>query len=62
MPTVTVSPELLHVLGASLAGVNELDRDAKRLLEALLVSRGFDLKAAIRVSPLPRAEGFLLTQ
>jgi hypothetical protein len=45
-------------------GVNltDVQDDAKRALEPLLASRGFNVREVIHVSRRPRDEGFLLTQ
>jgi hypothetical protein len=40
----------------------ELNQDAKRVLEALLVSRGFNVRGLIHVSELSGRDGFVLTQ
>jgi hypothetical protein len=64
MPTLTVSNRLMEDLGLTRAEMlrPELNQDATRVLEALLVSRGFDLDALIHVSELPGDDGFVLTQ
>jgi len=62
MPTLTVSLALLETLGVNLNDVDELNHEAARVLEALLVSRGFNITKTIHVRRLPRDEGFLLTQ
>jgi hypothetical protein len=49
-------------LGVNLTDVQELDDNAKRALEPLLASRGFNVREVIHVSRRPRDEGFLLTQ
>jgi hypothetical protein len=64
MPTITVARETLDALGVSEADLQEptLAGHAKRSLEALLASRGFDLARDIGVTVLPTAEGVVLFQ
>lgn len=62
MPTLIVSLALLETLGINLTDVEELNDAAKRQLEASLVSRGFNILAAIRVRRLRDEDSFLLIQ
>jgi hypothetical protein len=63
MPTLTVSPGAIKALGCSAADVREpaLTTEAKRALEPLLVSFGFQLDRVIRVVQLATG-GFVLAQ
>jgi hypothetical protein len=56
--------ETLAALGVSRGDLLQpvLSSDATRLLGALLVSRGFDVTRAVRVTELASGEGFVLTQ
>jgi hypothetical protein len=64
MPTLTLSTRVVEDLGLTRAEMlrPELNQDAKRVLEALLVSRGFNLHGLIHVSELSGRDGFVLTQ
>ena len=64
VPTLTLTLETLAALGVSRGDLLQpvLSSDATRLLEALLVSRGFDISRAVQVIELASGEGFVLTQ
>ena len=64
MPTITIARETLDALGVSDADLGEptLTGRAKRTLEALLASRGFDLTQDIGVVVLPTGQGVVLSQ
>jgi hypothetical protein len=64
VPTLTLTLETLAAVGVSRDDLLQpaLSSDAKRLLEALLTSRGFDVTRAVRVIELASGEGFVLAQ
>jgi hypothetical protein len=64
VPALTLSTRLIEDLGLSHTEMlrSELSHHANRVLEALLVSRGFDLHRLIKVSELPGHDGFVLIQ
>jgi hypothetical protein len=63
MPTTTLSRDTLKALSISPDDFTyHLSPEEKRRLEALLVSRAFDLTAAIGVVVLASGEGVVLTQ
>ena len=64
MPTITLTLETLYAFGVSRADLEAptLPDDAKRSLEAMLASRGFDVTDTVRVVVLPNGEGAVLTQ
>jgi hypothetical protein len=64
MPTLTIETRLLDALGVPLTDLRQyqLGATAKRCLEALLMSRGFDIDRTIQVAELAKGDGFLLTQ
>jgi hypothetical protein len=64
VPTLTLTPETVDALGVAPADLlgPTLSASAGRLLQALLVSRGFDPSRTIHVSELADGGGFLLTQ
>jgi hypothetical protein len=64
MPTTTVTRATLEALGISIADLEEphLTGHAKRNLEPLLTSRGFDLTRDIGFAVLTSGEGIVLTQ
>jgi len=63
MPTLTLTIETLAILGASRAHlIPTMTLEGRGLLEAHLVSHGFDMARAIRVVELPSGEGFVITQ
>jgi hypothetical protein len=64
MPTLTVSRETLEALGVSYADLlgSSLTGHAKRSLEPMLASRGFDPARDIRLVVLASGEGVVLTQ
>jgi hypothetical protein len=61
---MTLTLETLAALDVSRNDLLEpvLSSDAKRVLEALLTSRGFDITRTVRVVELASGEGFVLTQ
>jgi hypothetical protein len=61
---LTLSTRVVEDLGLTRAEMPraELNQDAKRVLEALLVSRGFNLHGLIHISELSGRDGFVLTQ
>jgi hypothetical protein len=63
VPTLTVTRETLDALGVSAADLQEptLTGHAKRGLEAILASRGFDVTRDIEVIVLPSG-GVVLSQ
>jgi hypothetical protein len=64
VPTLALTWETLAALGVSRDDLLQpvLSSDATRLLEALLVSRGFDISRAVQVIELTSGAGFVLTQ
>jgi hypothetical protein len=64
MPTMTVRRATLDALGISIAQLHEpnLTGHAKRSLEPLLASRGFDLTRDIGFAVLASGDGIVLTQ
>jgi hypothetical protein len=64
MPILTVTQETLEALGVSSADIQEpiLTGHAKRSLEAMLASRGFDVASPICVVVLATWDGVVLTQ
>ena len=64
VPTLTLTQETIKTLGIARADIVQavLPANAKRLLEALLASRGFDVTRSVYVRELANGEGFLLTQ
>jgi hypothetical protein len=64
MPTMTVTRATLDALGISIADLEEpnLTGHAKRSLEPLLASRGFDITRDIGLAVLTSREGIVLTQ
>jgi hypothetical protein len=62
--TLTLTLETLAALGISRDDLLQPapSSDAKRRLEALLTSRGFDVSGAVRVIELTSGEGFVLMQ
>jgi hypothetical protein len=64
MPTLTLALGTLEALGVSRADLDErvLGPDARRILEPLLASRGFDVTRTVHVIPLASGDGFILTQ
>jgi hypothetical protein len=64
MPTLVLTTSMADELGVArpdLLGPT-LSVDAGRLLEALLMSRGFDLGRTVHVSEMVGGSGFVLTQ
>ena len=65
MPTLTVTNEVLERLGIGpeeLADTRRLEGKARRALEPLLASRGFNIFGTVYISTLPTNDGFVLTQ
>ena len=64
MPTLTLTQETIDALGIARVDIIQavLPASAKRLREALLASRGFDVTRSVYVRELANGEGFLLTQ
>jgi hypothetical protein len=63
MPTLTLTAETLATLGVRRAQlVPTFTLDGRGLVEALLVSRGFDMTRAVRVVELASGDGFVFTQ
>jgi hypothetical protein len=64
MPMLTLTPGTVDALGILRTDLQQptLSADTGRLLDALLMSRGFDLRHTIHVSELAAGAGFLLTQ
>jgi len=63
MPTITLTRATLEALGVSPDDfTGAITVEAKRLLEPLLASRGFDVTRTVHVVELANGEGFVLTQ
>ena len=63
MPTITLTRTTLEALGVSPDDLTEaITAEAKRLLEPLLASRGFDVTRTVHVVELASGDGFVLTQ
>jgi hypothetical protein len=64
MPVLMLTLETLERLGASYPALQQatLSPEARRALEPLLVSRGFDVTRPVRVLELASGEGFVLSQ
>ena len=64
MPTITLTLETLDAVGVSYSDLQEstLAPDVTRVLEGMLVSRGFDVTRAVHVIVLATGEGVVLAQ
>jgi hypothetical protein len=64
MPTLVLTTSMADELGIARADLlgSTLTEDPGRLLEGLLMSRGFDLSRLVHVSEMAGSSGFVLTQ
>ena len=64
MPTLVLTTSMADELGVAPAALVGpiLSADAGRLLEGVLMSRGFDLTRSVHVSEIAGGRGFVLTQ
>jgi hypothetical protein len=54
--------ERLRIRSEDLADQRRLEGNARRVLEPLLASRGFNVLGTVYISALPTNDGFVLTQ
>jgi hypothetical protein len=63
MPTLTLTLETLATLGVARSDlIPTLTPNGRRLLQAHMVSRDFDMTGDIRIAELPSGAGFVFTQ